>query len=143
MPAPIAGRISHTAEAIEDITAFGTIGKYDLYTQVGVGPTGTVTGSITGIIVKAKALVELDSAQVIRVNEAVGTVVGMAVAGFGQGLGSLIGSVVAGTTVADSNTVLLKAFQLGTVASGGLLTPAEPAAGAVISGTVTLLELGR
>jgi len=126
---PVVGYLGRQATVIEAINGY-TLGTLaitgslfvDTYYQVTPGGyksgtliNGTVTGSITGVVVNLHKLYEIDSAGVVGFAEDTGTIIGVRVLGTGKGLGSLIGTTVASTVIAGPNTIFLQPYRVGTV----------------------------
>ena len=128
-------RISGVVGTIAQTPSNSTIGVYD----------GTINSNVFGSIIggfyfQTRQLQELDSVSVTGIQFPLnGSIISVQVVGFGRGLGTLYGTII-GTVIPDSNYVLAKAYQMGTLGGGAFK---EPPNGTAIIGTLSLLETGR
>ena len=151
---PVVGYLARQSTVIESDPLSGTF-YVDMYYQVTpsvyrtgtiqASTGGTVVGSIVGAIINLRKLYQLDSVGIIGVAEDTLSVVGARVVGYGKALGSLIGTTVAATVVAGTNTVLVQFYKTGTLSgtlSSSTANPVLITPGSTIVGTINVLERG-
>ena len=129
--------VSGVVGTIAQTPSNATIGVYD--GTINSSAFGSVIG---GFVFQLRQPTQLAWANIVGFSEGTGSIIGAQVIGFGKQLGTLYGTIL-GTLIPDSNWVLAKAYQTGTIAVGNQMPPKEVAAGTPILGTLWVNWGGR